>query len=126
MSTQLRLDLTPRLPVDPEPAFDPQGWRDVSAIAAGVGFEQPVFVSVALSDTLEVDQIETEGCYDQRLYDSLWYAHFELSLNDGRPVHFTFTFPSKQLKTKTTCETSLRLRAERQFRGVFLGLLEDF
>ena len=126
MSTQLRLDLTPRPPANTEPTFDPRNWLDVSAIAAGVGFLQPVFVSLALSDALEAGQSEADGEYDQRLYDALWYAHFELSLNDDQPVHFTFTFHRKHLKTETTCENSLRLRAERQFRSVFLGLLEDF
>ena len=87
---------------------------------------QPVFVSLALSDAFEASQSEAESEYDQRLYDALWYAHFECSLNDGRPVHFTFTFPRKHLKTETTHETSLRLRVESQSRGMFLGLLEDF
>jgi len=126
MNTQLRFDLTPRPPADTEPAFDLRNWLAVSAIAAGVGFDQPVFVSLALSDAFEAGQSEAEGEYDQRLYDALWYAHFELSLNDDQQVHFTFTFHRKHLKIETTCENSLRLRAERQFRSVFLGLLEDF
>lgn len=126
MSTQLRLDLTPRPPEDPEPVFDLRNWLDVSAIAAGVGFDQPVFVSVALSDALEANQTETASDYEQRIYDALWYAHFEWSLNDRRTVHFTFTFPSKRLKAENILETSLRLRLEKQSHGFCLGLLEDF
>ena len=126
MSTQLRLDLTPRPPADTEPAFDLRNWLDVSAIAAGVGFDQPVFVSVTLSDAFEAGQSEAEGEYDQRLYDALWYAHFECSLNDGRSVHITFTFPYKLQKAETAHETSLRLHVEKRSQGMFLGLLEDF
>ena len=72
MSIQLQLDLAPRLPSLPESVFDSRLWLDVSAIAAGVGFDQPVFVSVALSDALEASQTETASDYDQRLYDALW------------------------------------------------------
>jgi hypothetical protein len=72
MSTQLRLDLTLRPPTDLERPFDLRNWLDVSAIAAGVGFDQPVFVSVALSDALEANQTETSNDYEQRIYDALW------------------------------------------------------
>lgn len=126
MSTQLRLDLTPCPPTDAEPAFDLRNWLDVSSIAAGVGFDQPVFVSLALSDVFEAGQSEADSKYDQRLYDALWYAHFEWSLNDGRSVHISFTFPYKLQKAETAHETSLRLHVERQSQGIFLGLLEDF
>ena len=128
MSTQLRLNLTPRPAADPELAFDPRSWLDVSAIAAGVGFEQPVFVCLALSDALEANQGETESDYDQRLYDALWYAHFEWFHNDERPVNFTFTFTflRKHLKTENNHETSLRLWGESQSSGMFLGLQEGF
>ena len=126
MSTQLRLDLTPRPPTNTKPAFDPRNWLDVSSIAAGVGFDQPVFVSLALSDVFEAGQSEADSKYDQRLYDALWYAHFEWSLNDGRSAHIAFTFPCKLQKAKTVHETSLRLHVERRSQGMFLGLLEDF
>ena len=126
MSTQLRLDLTPRPPTDTEPTFDLRNWLDVSSIAAGVGFDQPVFVSLALSDAFEAGQSEADGEYDQRLYDALWYAHFEWSLNDGRSAHIAFTFPYKLQKAETAHETSLRLHVERRSQGMFLGLLEDF
>jgi hypothetical protein len=126
MNTQLRFDLTPCPPTDTEPTFDLRNWLDVSSIAAGVGFDQPVFVSVTLSDAFEVGQSETAGEYDQRLYDALWYAHFEWSLNDGRSAHIAFTFPYKLQKAKTAHETSLRLHVERRSQGLFLGLLEDF
>jgi hypothetical protein len=126
MSTQLCLDLTPCPPADTEPAFDLRNWLDVSSIAAGVGFDQPVFVSLALLDVFETGQSEADSKYDQRLYDALWYAHFEWSLNDGRSVHIAFTFPYKLQKAETAHETSLRLHVERQSQGMFLGLLEDF
>ena len=125
MSTQLHLDLTPRPPTDTEPAFDPRNWLDVSSIAAGVGFDQPVFVSLTLSDAFEAGRTES-STYEQRLYDALWYAHFEWSLNDGRSAHIAFTFPYRLQKAKPAHETSLRLHVERRSQGVFLGLLEDF
>ena len=126
MSTQLRFDLTPRPPADTEPAFDPRNWLDVSDIAVGVGFDQPVFVSVTLSDAFKASQSEADSETDQRLYDALWYAHFESSLNDGRSAHIAFTFPYKLQKAKIAYETSLRLHIERRCQGMFLGFLEDF
>lgn len=126
MSTQLRLDLTPRTPVITEPAFDRRNWLDVSAIAVGVGFDQPVFVSLALSDAFEAGQSEADSKYDQRLYDALWYAHFEWSLDDGRSARIAFTFPYKLQKAEIAHKTSLRLHVERRSQGMFLGLLEDF
>ena len=60
MITQLRLDLTPRPPANTEPVFDLRNWLDVSTIAAGVGFDQPVFVSVTLSDVFKAGQCEAE------------------------------------------------------------------
>jgi hypothetical protein len=126
MSTQLRLDLTPRPSIDTRPNFDLRNWLDVSAIAVGVGFDQPVFVSLALSDVFEAGQSEADSKYDQRLYDALWYAHFEWSLNDGRSAHIAFTFPYKLRKAEIARETSLRLHIERRCQGMFLGLLKDF
>jgi hypothetical protein len=126
MIIQLQLDLTPRPSADPGPILDPRRWLEVSAIAAGVGFDQAVFASVALSDTLEEGQTETGSDYDQRLYDALWYAHFASSLNNGKPVCFTFTFPCKRSKVVEFAEISLRLRLEKRSQGMLLGLLEDF
>jgi hypothetical protein len=126
MSTQLHLDLTPRPSIDTRPTFDLRNWLDVSSIAAGVGFDQPVFVSVTLSDAFKASQSEADSEYDQRLYDALWYAHFEWSLNDGRSAHIAFTFPYKLQKAEIAHETSLRLHIERRSQGMFLGLLEDF
>lgn len=126
MSTQLRFDITHCPTADTEPAFDLRNWLDVSAIAVGVGFDQPVFVSLALSDAFKAGQSEADGKYDQRLYDALWYAHFEWSLNDGRSAHLAFTFPYKLQKAEIAHETSLRLHVEARSQGMFLGLLEDF
>jgi hypothetical protein len=126
MSTQLRLDLNPRLPLDRRSTFDLRNWLDVSSIAARVGFDQPVFVSLTLSDTFEAGQSDANSKYDQYLYDALWYAHFVWSLKDGQSVHIAFTFPYKLQKAENVHETSLRLHVEKRSQGMFLGLLEDF
>ena len=126
MSNQLPLNFSDRSPPASESAIENPTWQDVSEIAAGVGFSEPVSISLALSDALEANHLETDDDYDQRLYDALWLAHFELSLNDGRPANFTFTFPRKHWKTEELFDTSLRLRVERQFQGIRLGLKQDF
>ena len=126
MLTQLPLDFSTRLPPPPLPIIAYPTWMDVSDIAAGVGFSEPVSISMALSDALEATQLEVVNEYDQRLYDALWLAHFELSLNDGRSVNFTFTFSRAHWKTGELAETSLRLRVEQQHQGIHLGLQEDF
>lgn len=126
MLTQLPLIFPTRpLPISRKTIEYP-AWVDVSDIAAGVGFSEPVFLSLALSDALEATQLETENDYDQRLYDVLWRAHFELSLNDGQPASFTFTFSRAHWKTGGLSETSLRLRVERQPQGIRLELKTDF
>ena len=126
MLTQLPLDFSLRAPPASHPIIAYPTWRDVSKIAAGVGFSEPVSISLALSDAIEANHLETDDDYNQRLYDTLWLAHFELSLRDGRPTNFTFTFPSKHWKTEDLNKSSLRLRVERQFQGVRLGLKQDF
>jgi hypothetical protein len=126
MNTQLRFDLTPCPPTDTEPTFDLRNWLDVSSIAAGVGFDQPVFVSVTLSDVFEAGLSDADSKYDQHLYDALWYAHFEWSLNDGRSAHLAFTSSYKLRDAETANGNSLRLHVERRSQGMFLGLLEDF
>lgn len=126
MLTQLPLNFSTRLPPPSRPIMAYPTWQDVSEIAAGVGFPEPVSISLALSDALETTQLEVVNEYDQRLYDALWLAHFELSLNDGRPVNFTFTFSRTHWKTGELCETSLRLRVEKGSQGIRLGLKMDF
>ena len=126
MLTQLPLDFSTRLPPPSRPIIAYSTWVDVSDIAAGVGFSEPVSISLALSDTLEASQLEVVNEYDQRLYDALWLAHFELSLNDGRSVNFTFTFSRAHWKTGELSETGLRLRVENGPQGIRLGLKTDF
>ena len=126
MLTQLPLDFSTRLPPPSRPIIAYPTWQDVSQIAAGVGFSEPVSISLALSDALEATQLEVVTEYDQRLYDALWLAHFELELNDGRSVNFTFTFSQAYWKTGDLSETGLRLRVEKGSQGIRLGLKTDF
>ena len=126
MSNQLPLNFSDRSPPASESAVENPAWIDVSDIAAGVGFSGPVSISLALSDALEATQLKAESDYDQRLYDALWLAHFELSLNDGRPVNFTFTFSRAHWKKGELFETSLRLHVEKDSQGIRLGLKMDF
>ena len=126
MLTQLPLDFSTRLPPPSRPIIAYSTWSDVSQIATGVGFSEPVSISLALSDALEATQLEVVNEYDQHLYDALWLAHFELSLNDGRPVNFTFTFSRAHWKTGERSETSLRLRVEKCSQDIRLGLKTDF
>ena len=126
MLTQLPLNFSTRLPPPSRPIMAYPTWQDVSEIAAGVGFPEPVSISLALSDALEATQLETVNDYDQRLYDALWLAHFELSLNDGRPTSFTFTFSRTHWKTGERSEISLRLHVEKGSQGIRLELKTDF
>ena len=126
MLTQLPLNFPKRSPSVSQTASEYPDWMDVSEIAAGVGFTHPVSISPTLSDALEPSRLETEADYDQRLYDALWLAHFELSLNDERPINFTFTFLRRHWKTEEIAETSLRLRVEGGFQGIHLGFRQDF
>jgi len=103
-----------------------EAWIDVSDIARGVGFTTAVQISVTLSDALQPLQNETDGDYDQRLYDFLWRAHFELSRHQSQSATFNFTFPRKDRRTEVVSEVSLRARVEVKKQVVLLGLLEDF
>jgi hypothetical protein len=126
MSMQLTLDFTPK-PCPPLlPPFHNPTWLDVSQVARGVGFTTTVEVSVALQDELQPISSEEDGDYEQRLYDALWLAHFQLSLDQSRSATFAFTFPRKHWKTEEITEASLRLRVETQPQSVFVGLLPDF
>ena len=126
MLTQLPLDFSTRLPQPSRSIISYPAWQDVSQIATGVGFSEPVSISLALSDALEATQLEAASDYDQRLYDALWLAHFELSLNGERPANFTFTFSRVHWKTGELSETGLRLRVEKGSQGTRLGLKTDF
>ncbi|MCI0564100.1 MAG: hypothetical protein MN733_36960 [Nitrososphaera sp.] len=109
-----------------KPITENEAWLDVSDIARGVGFTTTVQISVTLNDALQALQNETDGEYDQRLYDFLWHAHFQLSLDQSQSATFNFTFPRKDRRTEVVSEVSLRGRGEAQKQAVLLGLLEDF
>ncbi len=126
MAMQFTLDSTPEPPREKRPIIQYEAWLDVSDIARGVGFIAPVLVSVSLNDALQPLQNEIEGDYDQRLYDCLWLAHFQLSLDQSQSVDFNFTFSRKGWKTEEISEVSLRVRVETQKQVVLLGLLQDF
>ncbi len=118
---QLAMSLSPpvALPLDIR-------WLDVSDIAAGVGFAGKVLLSVALSDALEPITTESDGDYDQRLYDALWLAHFRLSLDQLEAVTFNFAFQRMHWMSGERIDVSLRLRAEAREEATFIGLLQDF
>ncbi len=118
---QLAMSLSPpvALPLD-------KRWLDVSDIAAGVGFDGKVLLSVALSDALEPITTESDGDYDQRLYDALWLTHFRLSLDHLEAVTFNFTFQRTHWMSGEQSDASLRLHAEARDEAVFIGLLQDF
>lgn len=104
---------------------DPR-WLDVSDIARGVGFTAKVEISAALSDALEPTATEAEDSYDQRLYDALWQAHFQLARDQVRSITFNFTFQRAGWKPGETIEIRLRLRVETWQEAVVIGLLDDF
>ena len=118
---QLAMSLSPplSLPVDPR-------WLNVSDLAAGVGFTTQVVISVSLSDALEPVTTEADGDYDQRLYDALWLAHFQLARDQVPAATFNFTFPRKHWMSEELTDVSLRLRVETREQAIFIGLLEDF
>ena len=118
---QLAMSLSPplSLPVDPR-------WLNVSDLAAGVGFNMQVLVNLALSDALEPISTEADGDYDQRLYDALWLAHFQLVRDQVAAATFNFTFPRKHWMSEELTDARLRLRVETREQAIFIGLLEDF
>jgi hypothetical protein len=103
-----------------------EAWLDVSDTARGVGFTTALQISVTLNDALQPLQNETDGDYDQRLYDFLWLAHFQLSRDQSQSTTFNFTFLRKDRRTEVVSKVSLRGRVEAQEQAVLLGLLEDF
>ena len=126
MPMQLTLDLTTKTPLQRMPVVENVTWLDVSDLARGVGFTSSVQISITLNDELEPFQNERDGDYDQRLYDALWQAYFQLSLDHFPSATFNFTFLRKQGKADETTEVSLRLRVEMQGQTTFVGLFQDF
>ncbi|MFZ5903195.1 MAG: hypothetical protein ACOYZ8_06570 [Chloroflexota bacterium] len=125
MPIQLTLGFTPKPCALPALRHDPD-WLDVSGVARGVGFIFAVEISPALCDALEPISTEQDGDYDQRLFDALWLARFQLSLDQRESANFTFTFPRRHWRTGEITEVSLRLRCEAKDKTAFLGLVEDF
>ena len=126
MPMQLILDFTTKPPLQRKPVIENKTWLDVSDLARGVGFTTAVQNSIALHDALEPLQNEIDGDYDQHLYDALWRAHFQLSLDPLPSATFNFAFPRKDWKTEEISEINLRLRVEAKEQVVLLGLLQDF
>ncbi len=108
------------------PVIDQAAWLDVSDLAKGVGFETQTAISVALADALAPTANETDADYDQRLYDALWLAHLQFTLNGSQPSTFNFSFSRGQTNNKDVEETCLRLHVESVNQTTFLGLPEDF
>jgi len=126
MSMQLSLDLTLKHQPQSQHTIKNDGWLDVSAIAHGVGFTEQVQISITLNDAFEPLQNETDGNYDQCLYDCLSMAYFHLSLDHFPCATFNFTFPRKHGRAHEPTEVGLRLRVEVQKQTTFVGLLQDF
>lgn len=116
MPTQLSFAF-PSKPIVQHPPPPPL-WMDVEAANAEV--------SIALHDALTPLSTEEDGDYDQRLYDALWLARFELSLDHRESANFTFAFPRKHWRTEEITDISLRLRCEACGKILRLGLLADF
>jgi len=101
-------------------------WLDVTGIAASTGFTTKVAVSIALSDALQPIANETDSDYDQRIYDALWLAHFQLSLDHCQSATYNFLFTRKHWRTEEIIDASLHLHIEVSNGQAYLGLLEDF
>ena len=123
---QLSMSLAPPPVTQNKPGLADAKWLDVSDLTLGTGFTTKVAVSLTLSDALEESSNEADGDYDQRLWDALWLARFELSLDPSPSATFNFTFPRKHWRTEEISETCLRLHTEVQQDVACLGLLEDF
>jgi hypothetical protein len=123
---QLFMSMAPPFISKTKPHVPDMRWLDVTGIAAGTGFATKVAVSVTLSDALRPIANETDGDYDQRLYDVLWSAHFQLSLDHCQSTTFNFLFTRKHLRTEEVIEATLHLHIEVSNDQAYLGLLEDF
>ncbi len=115
MPTQLSFAF-PTKPVLQHPPPPPL-WLEVDANAE---------VSVALHDALTPLSTEKDGDYDQRIYDALWLARFELALDHRQSTNFTFAFPRKRWRTEEISDIPLRLRCEMHGDTIRLSLLADF
>jgi hypothetical protein len=123
---QLILDFTIKPPLQRKPVIENATWLDVSDLARGVGFTSRVQISVTLHDEFEPLQNETDGDYNQRLYDAIWLAHHYWRLDQRPSYSFTFDFLREELTTGLTTESSLRLHVEVNEQTAQLGLLQDF
>lgn len=121
MPTQLTLDFTPR-PQPICPATQDSVWLDVTDIARGVGFLEPVQISLSLNDALEAQQNEPGDAYHQRLSDCLWLAHLQWSLSEGEAAILNFYLE----RADSTEESRLRFRLELYQKIIRLGLPDDF
>ena len=126
MLVQLSLDLTAEPALQRKPVVENATWLDVSDLARGVGFTGTVHISVTLHDEFEPLQNETDGDYDQRLYDVIWLAHHYWRLDQRSAYCFTFDFLREDLITRLTTQSNLRLHVEVNERTARLGLLQDF
>ena len=123
---QLFMSMAPPLISKTKPHVPDMRWLDVTGIAAGTGFTTKVAVSIALSDALQPIANETDSDYDQRLYDALWLAHFQLSLDHCQSATYNFLFTRKHWRTEEIIDASLHLHIEVSNDQAYLGLLEDF
>ncbi len=120
MFTQLAFDFSP--PAQPVlPGVQKEEWLDVTDIARGLGFTEPVEISLALNDAVEKHQDEPEEAYDQRLYDILWLAHLQWMLSEGEAATLNFFFEH----ANSTAETRLRIRLEFYEGIIRLDLLNQ-
>lgn len=126
MPTQLSFVFRSKPIAQPPPPQPPPLWLDVTPIGCAVGFTGNAELSLALHDALEPISTEEDGDYDQRLYDALWLARFELSLDPRGATNFTFTFPRKHWRTEEIADIPLRLRCEVMDKTARLGFLADF
>ena len=114
-ATQLSLTFPP--PASPNP--DARSWCEVSNLARGTGFPGPVWLSLALADAIQAHPNQAGDAHDQRLYDILWLAYFQSTLEGGSAT-LTFSLDN------AASQNSLRLRVEMHQRQARIGLLADF
>lgn len=126
MQMQLAFNYPTDLQTKQQSMIQKELWLDVTDLAHCMDFPKSVNMSIALHDALERLSNGVNSDYDQYLYDALWLAHFQLSLDQNQAA--TFNFRIKQIVDVSGHLTtvSLRLRVEMQSSSVLLGLLEDF